>query len=579
MSVKANRLLIVLMISLIVIAAVILTNFFSFNKIEDIIIGQLRENQLIKTEHAAAQIESHIRQVKDELTTLTRFPIMDTLDVSKCSGDMKVIHETVEGKIDSLLRVDKDGNILECSAPQFSSYVGLNVKNKDYFRVPKETNTPYISGMVRQGANRQIIISAPLFETTKYTPYPNYEGDFKGILMSVIEVDKLYNLYIHPILDKEKTFFLLINIDTEETILKSEGIDDFSDIKDSLPETADGLNTISDFNGLGTTIMTSSDLVLGSETWRLMMLTPLENVGDEISSVQRRHLFSLGFVIIVIITIFFFLISLYKSKEDVQSKLDKTKVTLERLGIKIETETDKFSSADVVLDKKKVYLVKEDDENHAHELFISTLNRGFAGFGVVREDPRSIKKRYNLRKTSFIWLTNTSIEGVPCETNIDNIYRLIAEFVKKSRKSVILIDRLDYILAENRSDAVIKKIHALQDLAIAHECIMILSVNPELVKERDLKAIEVESVDLFGKHLRKSVDLSDMEIEMLKFINEHNIINKLVSYKDITDKFRITKPTTRVKIKGLQGKGLLQIEQKGRFKSLKITSVGRKIIS
>ena len=45
---------------------------------------------------------------------------------------------------------------------------------------------------------------------------------------------------------------------------------------------------------------------------------------------------------------------------------------------------------------------KEEDENHAHELFIGSLNKGFAGLGIVREDPREVKKKYDLHKTKEI---------------------------------------------------------------------------------------------------------------------------------------------------------------------------------
>ncbi len=576
--VKSNKFLVLVLVLLFLIGIVILANVLSFSNIEKVIINQLKETQLIETEYAANNIENHILQVKDELIALSKFPIMESLDINECSGTMKIIHEKIEGKVDSLLRVDKDGNIIECSSSQFSHYLGLNIKNKDYFMVPKETNEPFIASMVRQGTSQQIIVSAPLFETSEYTPYPNFVGEFRGVLMSIIELNHLYNLYLHPLLESDKNSFLLINLDTEETILKSDNIGEYSEIKTYFPEIKGGLNTISDVVDFGDTIITSSDLILGSGTWRLVILTPLKNVGTEIASVQRRHLFSLGFVVVIIILVFFFLISLYKSKERVQSKLDKANVTLEQLGINIEFEKDKFNQADIILDTKKIYLVKEDDENHAHELFISSLNRGFAGLGIVREDPRKIRRRYNLQKTSFIWLTNAKIDGVPCETGIDDLFTLISEFVKKSKKSVILLDRLDYILTENKFEDVIKKIHSLKDLALAYDCIIIFSVNPELVDESKLKAVEVEAIDLYGKHLRKNVELSDLEMDILKYINERNVVNRLVSYKDITNNFNITKPTTRIRINKLQGLRLLNVEQKGRFKSLKITSVGRRMV-
>ncbi len=576
--IKSNKLLLVVLIPLVILAIVILTDILSFANIEELIIDQLKDKQMTETEAAASQIESHVIRVKDELVTLSKFPLMEALNVNTCSGDMKIIHEKIESKIDSLLRIDKNGQVIECSSPRFSDYVGLNVKNKNYFKIPKETNEPFIAGIVKQGASQQIIVSAPLFETSTYTPYPNFLGEFKGVLLSIVELDKLYSLYLHPILETDKNFFLLVNLDTEETILKSPEIKDYSNISDSLPRKRHGLDTLADFEGLGKTIMTSSDLILGSETWRLIVLTPLKNVGKEVSSVQKRHLFSLGFIIVVIIGVFFFLFFVYSSKEEAQQELNQTKVTLKRLGINIEVEKDKYSQSDIVLDARKIYLIKEDEENQAHELFIGSLNRGFAGLGIVRENPGDVKKRYNLEKTSFIWLNKDKVAGQACETDIENLFDLIAEFIKKSEKSVVLIDRLDYLLTENSFEKTIKKIHALKDLALNHDCIIILSVNPDLVEEQQLKAIEAETVDLYGKHLKKRIELTELEMKVLRFVNENNVFSKLVSYKDITREFKITKPTTRVKISKLQGLGLLQIEQRGRFKSLKITSAGRRIM-
>jgi len=576
--VKSNKLLYIMLFLLVVIGFIIFSNFLSISNTEKSLFDQLKKEQLTETEFAATQIEVHILQVKDELVTLSKFPIMETLDINTCTGDMRIVHEKIEGKINSLLRVDKEGNVIECSSPQFQDYVGLNIKNKDYFKIPKETNEPFIAGSVRQGERQQVIVTVPLFKTTEYTPYPNFMGEFEGLLMSIIELDQLFYSYIHSFVKQEKNFFLLINLDTQETLLKSENIEDYDVIKAQIPELKDGSIEINSLMDFGDTIITSSDIILGSETWRLIIATPLKNIGSEIKSVQKKHLFSLGFVIVAIISIFFFLIHLYRAKEEVQSKLDTTNVTLKNLGINIQFEKNKFNQADISLDAGKLYLIKQDDENHAYELFINALNKGFAGFGIVRDDPKKIKKKYDLQKTSFIWLTNNKIEGIPCETNIDNLYSLISEFVKKGQKSVILLDRLDYILTENKFENVIKKIHALKDLASAHECIIILSVNPILLEEQHLKAIEAETVDLYGKHLRNKVELSDKEMDILKYINDRNLSNKLASYGNITDNFKITKPTTRVKIDKLQRLGLLTIEQKGRFKSLKITSAGRRII-
>ncbi len=595
---KGYKALLLLLISLVIIGIILGVNLLSFAKAEKVILSQIQENQLIKTESAAMLIEDHVAQVRNELLTLSKFPPMETLDVNACSGDMKVVHEKIESKINSLLRVDKEGNIVESSSSKYSNYLNLNIKNKDYFKVPKETSEPLIV-MVKQGESQQIIIAAPLFNIATYTPYPNLVGNFNGALLSIIEVDELYNIYIHPIINANQNYFVLYNLASGEVIL---GNSDFGQNESSNllfnPSSNDSLNfssntpahISSNFSLLpeygasilpweeGDTIATSANLFVGGEKWRLSVLTPLKNVGTEIRLVQKLLWLSLGLVIAITVTLLAVLISLYRTKEEVQHKLERANVTLEKLGIRIETEKDKFAQIDIILEPRKVYLIREDGENTAHELFIGTLNRGFAGLGIVRDDPRALKKKYNLEKTSFIWLTKEAVTDVPCETNIVSLFGLISEFIRKSKKSVVLIDRLDYILTENKFEEVIPKIHALRDLAQNHESIIILALSPEAIEESKLKAIEAETIDLYGRHLRSKVELTEMEMGILHHINDYNITNRLVSYKDITEQFKITKPTTRVKVGGLQRLGLVQTEQKGRFKSLKITSAGRKII-
>ena len=411
---KNRKLFIVMIISFGIIAAVIASNFLSFSNVEDILVEQLQENQLIKTQHATNQIESHVAELSEELVTFSKFPSMETLDIQQCTGEMRAVHENVESKINSLLRVDTQGDVVECSSPRFSSYVGLNVKNKDYFKVPKETGEPYVAGFERQGTNKQIIVSVPLFETTEYTPYPNFEGEFKGILLGIVELNSLHDKYILPVIAAGKSSFLLFSLDTEETILKSDDLDDYIGMKEVLPKAVTGINTITDINGSGQTIITSSDLAIGDDTWRLIVLTPLDNVGKKILSAKQRNLLSFLLVIIVTAASFVIAISLYKSKEKAKSKLD-------------------------------------------------TL-------------------------------------GVPVES-----------------------------------------------------------------KNEDLD--------------KTNIELSEIEMNILEFINSSNETNRLVTYKDITKKFNITKPTTRSKIKRLHGLGLLTVEQQGRFKSLNITTVGKNIIS
>ena len=142
----------------------------------------------------------------------------------------------------------------------------------------------------------------------------------------------------------------------------------------------------------------------------------------------------------------------------------------------------------------------------------------------------------------------------------------------------MLIERLDYLISENGFNEVIKVVRSLTDIANTHNTIILLSVNPDVIQDKELKQIEAETADVYADVSDSNIQLDDMQFRILSFINQNNINNKLVSYKDITNTFNITKPTTRAKIKQLRDAGLIRVEQKGRYKALMITSAGRRLL-
>ena len=80
--IKGNLLLVLILISLIIIGIAIFTNFLTFINFEKVMIQQLIDTQSIKTESAANKIENHIVQVKNDLVTLTKFPLLKSLNIT-----------------------------------------------------------------------------------------------------------------------------------------------------------------------------------------------------------------------------------------------------------------------------------------------------------------------------------------------------------------------------------------------------------------------------------------------------------------------------------------------------------------
>ncbi len=567
----------IISISVLIVMGLIIVNYASFRDIRDLNEKQLVEAQLLETKFAASQIETHIKQVKEELTALSTYPSTTMHTLGGCSNEFPELPGArSNGKIDSLLRADRNGKIIACFPSPFEGYLGLNIENQEYFTEPKITREPYIAGLIKQGTNRQIIISVPLFQTTSYTPYPNFKSGFEGVLLSIIDVNRLYYLYLLPAVRPEQGSFILYSVDRKEIIVQSETLANRTLSRNVLAQKkAAYITTLPD---TGEAIITSADIVFGTEHWRLYLFVSLDQVSDAVGKVHRQYLLSSIFVLLVSSGTLLATIFLYRSKEHIREKLHQATATLEHFGITAEKEPQRYTPADLQLEAHTMYLLNDPKENQAYELFLSALNQNYLGLGLVRDDPRRVREKYNVQKTPLIWLTSNTVKGVPCERTVLSLRSLLLEFLEKNPRSVILIQSIDYLILENGFESVIKLLHALQDSIAVHPSIVLLSVNAELMEKSHLAALEAFTMDIYGRSLRDGISLPPMEKEIIRFINDSNIRNTLVSYKDITAHFDITKPTTRVKIFHLQQLGLVAVEPRGRFKSLRATSKGRALL-
>jgi DNA-binding MarR family transcriptional regulator len=415
---KENRLFAVVLGGLFIVAAIILANFLSFANVQETIINQIQETQKVETTRAAQEIESHIFQATDELDTLSKVAETSGLSPERCSST--TIHERISPAISTLAKANSNGEVIACSSPQISYLAGLNIQNKDYFAIPKQTRNPYITGIESIGSSQQLTITAPIYAT-----YGSQES-FQGVLITTININELFEDHIYPVLNTNGRKFFLTNLESNEIILTDEEQFNVSILARALPKEDRIISMKAKTDKLGEIILTSSDFVVGKEKWRLAFYTPIQSVAQDLNTFQKRNLYSLVFVLAIGVAVTLFLFSLYRSKENVTSQLQEVNVTLDKMGITLDEQG-----------------------------------------------------------------------------------------------------------------------------------------KPEAESSEEMKAKE---------------NLLPQEMEILEYINEQNQQNKLISFKDITKRCNITKPTTRARIATLTSKHLAEVEQRGRFKSLKLTEKGRRLI-
>ena len=138
------------------------------------------------------------------------------------------------------------------------------------------------------------------------------------------------------------------------------------------------------------------------------------------------------------------------------------------------------------------YLLQEETPKKSYEVFVGYVKGGYDGLCVTREYPEKIRKQYSLKSTPILWLTRTGKEGCIGPEKLSELYHKIGNFLNSSKKSIVLLSGLEYLISQNSFASVLKFVQLLRDQIAIHNAILIAPISPLTVEERELKLIERE---------------------------------------------------------------------------------------
>jgi predicted transcriptional regulator len=155
---------------------------------------------------------------------------------------------------------------------------------------------------------------------------------------------------------------------------------------------------------------------------------------------------------------------------------------------------------------------------------------------------------------------------------------MIEEYVSKEKKSVILLDRIDYIIIHSSFDSLIANIYQINDIVKEYNCLLLIRIIPSLLNKNQI-AILKEEIQEIPERKIDDIQLDEGLFDILKYIQNEAERNILVSYSRIGKKFSISKITTKKRIDFLEEKGLIISKKQGRIKILYITSKGKNLLN
>jgi DNA-binding MarR family transcriptional regulator len=158
---------------------------------------------------------------------------------------------------------------------------------------------------------------------------------------------------------------------------------------------------------------------------------------------------------------------------------------------------------------------------------------------------------------------------------LDRLLLIIKDFISNEGELILLIERLDYLVAENGFSKVLDFIYRLNDVIVSSRCILLVSTNLETLSKEQKTQLVQEFKDVGGT---EQIVLNEPLYELLEFIFTENNSGKRPSFKRITDRFGVTKTTTRKRVYELIDRHLVRIVEDGKFKLLEVTEHGRDVM-
>ncbi|MEE8403361.1 MAG: DUF835 domain-containing protein [Candidatus Hydrothermarchaeaceae archaeon] len=219
--------------------------------------------------------------------------------------------------------------------------------------------------------------------------------------------------------------------------------------------------------------------------------------------------------------------------------------------------------------KGKTFLIKEKWLNKALDIFEDLVKNGFSGLIISRTPPADIRGRCAI-DAKVLWITSEATEKEECAMpKFDVLMDAIRERIV--RNSVLLLDRIDYLIMQNGFNETMIFINKVSEFMLIRNGILLLQIDDATLTEQEKSIIEKGT-----GHVSQMVKLPGDLLSILSYIKGQNDQGNRPSLKDVSTDIEITENTTRKRVRNLHSRGLIREVKYGRYKLIELTEEGER---
>lgn len=142
----------------------------------------------------------------------------------------------------------------------------------------------------------------------------------------------------------------------------------------------------------------------------------------------------------------------------------------------------------------KAYLLEEEKPEHVVDLF-NRLGKGERDLAVTRANPKSLIEEKGLRASRVLWLAERAspsdlYEVVP--PSLEKLMHIIEGHAREVGSAVVMIDGIEYLVDNNSFNSVLRFLRRLVELVSQSDALLLVSLSPKALSERELKILERE---------------------------------------------------------------------------------------
>lgn len=137
------------------------------------------------------------------------------------------------------------------------------------------------------------------------------------------------------------------------------------------------------------------------------------------------------------------------------------------------------------------YIVVGENANKGFEIFKDLVTHGYLGLCISRLPPNRVRDTYGFKRTPILWLSRIASEKTAIRpTHLERIAITIEQFVSSDKKSAVLLDGVEYMIAHNDFNSALLLLHDLNETVAMHDSILIIPIDPTTMNEREFALLK-----------------------------------------------------------------------------------------